>query len=560
MKTLTAEEFKKKYGEQGVAQFKQSSVQPAKQQLIKQQPVRQSKYLSRVTDKVGEDINTRTDRMGAIDARPIEAPTYGNRLSQLERPLQQFGLGAGFAAKTLETTVGEIPGIKQGIEKVGQGIQELSNTAFIKKLGDKIGSNKTLQEVVTLYDEDANFKDTVDAVANTVRLGVDVDAAMSSVNKVASTAKDVYNKVTTPTVKINGKKWTLDEIHKGGDEAIKKMSPKQQEAFSKFDREQSLKLNIKNAKAAGKDTTDLEGMLKASQAEKGATNPARMVARDVVPGLDRVVNHQVTRALDLTAGDVKNISQSTGHEVGQFMAEKNLIGANKDVTVKNLETFFKDNFDSVRNEISKVKNVYKKTSVPRYVEALKELKQKTEGVPGLQKTSVEIDNLLNKPQLTLNDVQRVKELMDDHFNLYTVTGDVGQGVAKEGMSNIRSDLKTFIENEVKKNTGADIKELNNNVSTSKGILDAVDARSTAGLTRSNLKIGDLGVFGIGLGTGGPLMGMAFLFGKKILESPAVQLRIAKYLDGISDSRKAKIRSELESGKVPEELNNLIKKK
>jgi hypothetical protein len=294
-----------------------------------------------------------------------------------------------------------------------------------------------------------------------------------------------------------------------------------------------------------------------------ALSTTKGAVRDVLPSMDRLVNHQVTSALELTQGDVRNIAQSTGHEVGQFLAEKNLIGTNKETTVSNIQNFFKQNYETVRSEIKNVKELYKPSQVPRYVEALKAIQDKVTSVPGLQKVGTEVSNLLGKKEgITLDDVQHVKELMDDHFNIYKATGDVGDNIAKEGLANIRRDLKGFIEKEVKKNTGTDIGELNNNVQAAKGIMDAVESRATRGLTKSNFGPSDYGAFISGtLASGGnPFVGMAALFAKKVMASPTVQLKIAKYLDSISDARKAAIQEDLKAGNIPPEFKQFIKKK
>ena len=61
----------------------------------------------------------------------------------------------------------------------------------------------------------------------------------------------------------------------------------------------------------------------------------------------------------------------------------------------------------------------------------------------------------------------MKELLDDYDRLFTLTGDVQAGLAKQGIAQIRGELQKFIETEVKNTTGADIRALNNNVSTAK---------------------------------------------------------------------------------------------
>ena len=302
-----------------------------------------------------------------------------------------------------------------------------------------------------------------------------------------------------------------------------------------------------------------EGAEKVAKTTGELVQTTKKIGGEVIPSAERIVNYQVTRALDLTADDVKNISKSTGNEVGEFLADKNLIAGNKDETAKMVKDFYDTSYKTVRDEIGKVTKTYSPYNVPRYTESLKAIKKQIDGVTGLENVSVEVDNLLQKSknQITLNDVQRVKELLDDNFNLYKVTGDVKEGATKEGLANLRSELKGFIEKEVKDNTGADIKALNNDVATSRSIADAIETRSTRGLTSSNLKIGDLGVFGIASTIGSPFLGVAAVAAKKILESSAIRLKIARYLDKISDARKLKIKNALIKGEIPKEITQIV---
>lgn len=300
-----------------------------------------------------------------------------------------------------------------------------------------------------------------------------------------------------------------------------------------------------------------EGAAQVAKRTGDIATGAKKIAGEVVPSAERVVNYQVTKALDLTAGDVKNINLSTGNEVGQFLADKNLIKGNKVETEKAIKEFYDNQYKTVRDEIGKVTNTYDANSVPRYKQALQEIQKQVGSTTGLEDATNEIKTLLKKETISLNDVQRAKELLDEHFNLYKVTGDVKEGVTKQGLSNLRTDLKEFIENEVKNNTGADIKALNNDVSTSRSTLNAIEERSTRGLTSSNIKIGDLGVFGVGSALGSPLVGVAAVIGKKILESSAIRLKIARYLDSISDARKLKIKETLINGQVPTEIKKIV---
>lgn len=281
--------------------------------------------------------------------------------------------------------------------------------------------------------------------------------------------------------------------------------------------------------------------------------------RDIVPTKQRYINHQVSKALDLTPGDLNNIYRSTGNDVGNWMSEHNLIKQNKDATQAAVRDFKTTNYDQVRSEIGKVKTVYRGVEVPRYADALKQIQKQVKEIPGLEKVSAEVDNLYTKAktgEITLNDVQRVKELLDEHFSLYKVTGDVAEGVQKEGLANMRKELQVFLEEQVQKNTGADIRAMNNNVQTARSVDDAITTRSPRGLTRSNIRMGDFPVFGLAWGLGGPIVGAAALFIKKAYETPTIRLRIARFIDQLSDAQKAKMQAEMEKGIVPAEFQQV----
>lgn len=289
----------------------------------------------------------------------------------------------------------------------------------------------------------------------------------------------------------------------------------------------------------------------ASRTRGMATN----VVNDILPAAQRSINHQVAKAFDLTPGDLNNIFRSTGNDVGEWISKHNLIGDNVKSTEANLQNFFKQNYDSVRSEIAKDKTVYAQYQIPRFVDALNQIKQKVAGVPGLEKVHNEVQNLLIKPKLKLEDVQRVKELMDKHFSLYKVTGDVGESVAKEGLANMRHDLQSFIENKVEKNTGADIRDMNRNVATSRSITEAITTRSQRGLTRAHLTWRDVATGFVASQFGGPLVGLSAVVLKKIAFSPTMRLRTARYLDQFSDFQRAKIKAQLQKGQVPKELED-----
>lgn len=156
-------------------------------------------YLDRLTSNVGEDIATRTERFGQIQSS--DAPL-------LEKGVQMFGQGAGMAANALEQTALQIPGVSNVVNKVGEGINTLSKAPGIRNVGDMFGNSKFLQEVVNTYDTDQNFKNTIDGIANMVRLGTDIQTGMQvgkPLVKMASKAATVPMKAAAPATQAAGR-------------------------------------------------------------------------------------------------------------------------------------------------------------------------------------------------------------------------------------------------------------------------------------------------------------------------------------------------------------------
>jgi len=201
MKTLTAEQFAKLYGNESLSAF--DSTQKVTPSTMQPEPTE-----PKLTDIVGQDIYDSSERVSQIlDRKDTGAITKG---------VQVFGQGAGLAATTLEQTAMKVPGVKQVAQGIGAGINWLttSDMSPIKALGDVIGSSKTLQTAVQLYDSDQNFKDSVDAVANIVRLGGDVDGVVNSANFAANVTnkviKNVKNTVSNVTTKATNTVKAID--------------------------------------------------------------------------------------------------------------------------------------------------------------------------------------------------------------------------------------------------------------------------------------------------------------------------------------------------------------
>lgn len=285
----------------------------------------------------------------------------------------------------------------------------------------------------------------------------------------------------------------------------------------------------------------------------GAPSYVQGAVRDVIPTKQDVIEHQVAKALDLTPDDINKFKEKAGVGVGQFLADNNLIKDNRAATQQAVEGFFQTNYKAVRDAISSVKDKYKLAQVPGYYDALKAIQKTVSEVPGLEETAVKVENLMNKPTVTLDDVQATKELLDDFFNLYNRYGDVYQNASKEGTANFRGKLKDFIEKQVAEKTGQDIRSMNRNVTASKELSQMIPKRSAKGLTRMHFTPRDA-FLAMGLTYfGSPLLGIAAVFVMKMLNSPTIRLRFARYVDSLNDAQKLRLSQQLSEGKVPSEV-------
>jgi hypothetical protein len=142
-------------------------------------------------ESLKQDLDTRVDRVTDIQNRQDS--------STLEKGVQIFGQGAGLAANAIEKTAEQIPGAKKVFELAGKGIEWLTKTSPIKFLGEKLGENELFGKIVTLYDTDPNFKDTLDGITNAVRLGADVQMVADGLNF----TKNVAEKITSGVKDLN---------------------------------------------------------------------------------------------------------------------------------------------------------------------------------------------------------------------------------------------------------------------------------------------------------------------------------------------------------------------
>lgn len=255
------------------------------------------------------------------------------------------------------------------------------------------------------------------------------------------------------------------------------------------------------------------------------------VISDISPTSYKMQQGQVVKALELTPGDLSRIQTSTGNDVTRFIVDKNLIKNTPEETAHALGELRQLTKGEVRSEVGRVSSVYNSVDVPYVKDGLNVILKDVKGVAGQEKVAQEIESLANKEKYTLSDIQRAKELLDENSNVYSKLGSVKENSQAKGLANLRENMKTFIEDEVTKNTNGqtNIKQLNNDVQTSYSIEEAINNRAMKGMSRQYLSAFDLIVGTSGTMAFGPVIGAGIVIGKKIAESPALRLKFAKIL-------------------------------
>jgi len=282
---------------------------------------------------------------------------------------------------------------------------------------------------------------------------------------------------------------------------------------------------IEPTTAITRGTGTMAGVIKGSL-------PGRVVS-EASPTASRFVEGQVVKALDLTQGDVARITEKTGNDVTDFVTRNDVLKETPEMTAKALNDFSKTQYDLVRSEVAKVTDVYKATDVPRARQALETVKNTVDELPGLEDVSTEVNKLLEQDTYSLSDIQRIKEILDANTNIYTRSGEARGVATAQGLANVRSELRGFIEDEVSRVTDGqtNIGKLNNDVATSRELANAIELRETRGMTRQQLSVFD-GILGFSAytATGDPVTALGIVVAKKVAETPSMRIAVAKLVN------------------------------
>lgn len=292
----------------------------------------------------------------------------------------------------------------------------------------------------------------------------------------------------------------------------------------------------------------------------GDTTLGRMI-KEVTPTPSKLTEGQVTKALDLTQGDLTSIGKKTGNNVTDFIVKNNLIKDTPEAVAESLNDLRKTQKDLKTSEIAKVTNIYTPEQIPSVMQALDTIIADIDGVAGLEKQVANMKAIRGQKTLSLSDIQDAQYLIDENSNIYSKIGDTNSSKTARGLDNLRQDIRSFIETEVDTATGGqtNIRQINNDIQTSFAIEDAIKNRSTRNATRSMLSLGDMGALFGGGSIISPQFGIGLYIGKKILETPAFRLAFVKVLNKQPINTVKRIVSEVKNKTVSPQVQKAIDK-
>lgn len=120
------------------------------------------------------------------------------------------------------------------------------------------------------------------------------------------------------------------------------------------------------------------------------------------------------------------------------------IKGDKETIINTLLSRADDSKQAVDDSLASIRGAI---SSPTAKNALQQTYDDLSKIAGLEDEAGSVLNMLKKDKYTLTELNKVKRILDDQYNLYTKTGDPTAGMKAKGLQNIRSTLRKTIEDE-----------------------------------------------------------------------------------------------------------------
>ena len=305
---------------------------------------------------------------------------------------------------------------------------------------------------------------------------------------------------------------------------------------------------------------------KIASGTKGIRTTATGTLKDVIPGIGGIQAKNVVKALEFTSGDVKSFNKKFKQNIGEYIADKKvgdkpLLASDPLQTAENAKVLKEVSYDGVREAVAQVTGRYE---LPKVNQILSSTRDELARVGfGFEDEIAELDKFIGQKDFSMSDAQRIKEVIDERYNLYKKSGDVAAGNKAEALNGFRNELKTLIEKETLAETGVDVGKLNEDVRIAYAIDDAIETGSLKELTRNEFGLNDYligSMLGVGVFGGGISLGTAvgLFVAKKTLESPAFRIGVAKGISNLKNNKVVEITNQLKVGTLTDANKAIVK--
>lgn len=245
---------------------------------------------------------------------------------------------------------------------------------------------------------------------------------------------------------------------------------------------------------------------------------------------------------------------STPQDLGKWMLDRN-IKWNKETIINTLLSRADKSYKAVDDSLASISGA---VTSPTAKKALQQTYDDLSKIAWLEDEAQNILKLISKDKFTLSELNKVKRILDDQYNIYTKTGDPTAWMKAKWLQKIRSTIQKTIEDEAETLWVKNIKSLNNETQIARGMADAISRKDSADAVREALTaFAPSGIGGIAgwfawpfdkstpqWFIGNVLLGM---FAGKVLWSTTLKTNIASLLNKLSKQEIGALDAYIRSG-------------
>lgn len=204
---------------------------------------------------------------------------------------------------------------------------------------------------------------------------------------------------------------------------------------------------------------------------------------------------KLTKVKEQLIDEWVDLAQSKADDVWTWMIERGMKW-NKNTIINQLDDYWKKAKWLKTELLATSETTYKS---PAAKKALQNLYDSIDDIPWLEEEAWKISKLLKKSKYTLSELDNVKSIMDDAYNLYTTAWTETAWLKAKWLRNIRKELRKFIEDKATEEWLWNIKMINNEISVAHWLKEWISKKDSADAARELLSVFDKWTIGAILG-------------------------------------------------------------